>query len=259
MRNLILTFAIAFSITVNAQQKNYLVSPNAKANEYFKKANNNLSGNIEEIIADYTKAIENDPKFIMAYNNRAEVELDNNKFKEAHADYQKIMELDAVFAEKSEILRKIALCKYKLGNYNEALEAYNNFIKNYSKNCQNRPDRCCESYAGRGDVLFALNDYKNALNDYNIAILRCPQSYNIHNLRLNRAIINSQNNKYTEALDDIEKAIAVAPDDFINVLYYNRGVIKIASGDKDGGCTDLKKAIEMGNKEAYESLRNCSN
>jgi Tfp pilus assembly protein PilF len=37
--------------------------------------------------------------------------------------------------------------------------------------------------------------------------------------------------------------------------YHNMGLIKITMGQKESGCSDLHKALELGNKAAAEEIK----
>jgi hypothetical protein len=52
---------------------------------------------------------------------------------------------------------------------------------------------------------------------------------------------------------DFDKAIELNPAN--GLAYYNRGLTKIRSGQKDSGCLDLSKAGELGYSEAYEAIK----
>src|SRR5437016_4786331 len=63
--------------------------------EYFDRGvQREKAGNLDGAIADYTEAIELDPKFALAYRNRGRVRLLNGYSREAIEDCTKAIELD---------------------------------------------------------------------------------------------------------------------------------------------------------------------
>jgi tetratricopeptide (TPR) repeat protein len=59
---------------------------------------------------------------------------------------------------------------------------------------------------------------------------------------------------YQGAIQDFDKAIQLNPKG--GEAYYNRGVAKILSDQKDSGCSDLSRAGESGYAEANEDIEN---
>ena len=62
---------------------------------------------------------------------------------------------------------------------------------------------------------------------------------------------------YKGAIQDFNKAIELNPD--LAEAYYNRGIAKIKSGQKDDGCLDFSKAGELGSAKAYEAIKEVCN
>ena len=55
------------------------------------------------------------------------------------------------------------------------------------------------------------------------------------------------------AIDDYTKAIQIYPE--FASAYFNRGLSKIILKQKDSGCLDYCKAAELGDKKAYEKIK----
>lgn len=83
-----------------------------------------------------------------------------------------------------------------------------------------------------------------------IAILTACQSSKEYN---DSGLAKFRLKDYRGAIADYSKAIELNPS-FADA-YFNRGITKISSGQKDKGCLDLSKAGELGDGEAYKAIR----
>ena len=69
------------------------------AEEWYETGNEYLyAGDYKKAIEHYTKAIEIDPDFALAYNNRGVAYYNMGRYNEAIADYTKAIELDPEYA-----------------------------------------------------------------------------------------------------------------------------------------------------------------
>jgi hypothetical protein len=84
------------------------------------------SGKYEEAVAEYTKAIELDPKLAAAYYNRGLAYFKMKQYDSALADFNKTLELNPK-SSTAWVGRGISL--EGLGKYKEALEAYNKALE----------------------------------------------------------------------------------------------------------------------------------
>ncbi|HEX7413386.1 MAG TPA: tetratricopeptide repeat protein [Bacteroidia bacterium] len=103
-------------------------------------------------------------------------------------------------------------------------------------------------YHYRGNCKAHIKDYQGAIDDYTIALKIDPKSSSAY---ADRAKAREALKNYKGAIEDYTKCIELTPygDD-----YYKRGNAKMKAGDKSGACVDLKKADELGNKDAEEAI-----
>jgi tetratricopeptide (TPR) repeat protein len=99
-----------------------------------------------------------------------------------------------------------------------------------------------------------LNNYKGAIADYTEAIKLRPDYYKAYN---NRGFAKLQIDDYAGAILDFTQKIKYDNynTEFTNMVLGNRSIAKLSLGQD--GCPDLKKAIELGNKnviQAYNEL-----
>ena len=62
---------------------------------------------------------------------------------------------------------------------------------------------------------------------------------------------------YRGAIADYTKVIEIDPN--YALAYLNRGYAKLFLGQKDSGCLDLSKAGELGDKKAYDAIKEYCN
>ncbi|MBK7381579.1 MAG: tetratricopeptide repeat protein [Ignavibacteriales bacterium] len=122
--------------------------------------------------------------------------------------------------------------EYKIGNYQEAIKYYTNYIKEYPNDAG--------AYNNRGLAKDDLGDYRGAIQDYNKAIYLDPNNTDAYN---NRGNAKSNLEDYRGAIQDYNKTIGIDPNDAGN--YYNRGSAKSNLEDYRGAIQDFNKAIEI--------------
>jgi tetratricopeptide (TPR) repeat protein len=66
-----------------------------------------------------------------------------------------------------------------------------------------------------------------------------------------------QAKKYKEAIVEFSKAIEINTN--FPAAYYNRGLVEVFLGQKESGCLDLRKAAELGEKDANKMIEKYCN
>jgi tetratricopeptide (TPR) repeat protein len=82
--------------------------------------------NIDQAIADSTKAIEVDPLSVIPYLNRSKYYIYNDEYDKAIADCNKVLELGL---QSAFVYFNRAVANTKLGNYEEALDDFNKALE----------------------------------------------------------------------------------------------------------------------------------
>ena len=107
-----------------------------------------------------------------------------------------------------------------------------------------------EAYYNRGIQKRYLEDYKGAIADYSKAISLRVDYYKAYN---NRGYAKLLTEDYAGAISDF--TLTIKYDNYNTELSSmaigNRGISKLAIGQD--GCADIKKAIELGNKNVVET------
>lgn len=96
----------------------------------------------------------------------------------------------------------------------------------------------------------ANGDQEGALEMFNDLIAKDPEDASFFN---NRADTYFQLKRYDEGLIDVEKAIALAPEEAI--VYITKGEILLAMNDTEAACKALVKGVELGwKREGIQEL-----
>ena len=197
------------------------------AQVYLKKGDE--AKDAQEKLSHYSKAIEIDPNYAIAYNNRGSVYYDRDEYRLALNDYNKAIA----------ILPDYAIALNNRGMVYLIKRDYEKALKDFSKAIEFKHDYAY-AYNNRGMVYYDKNDDDQALNDFNKAI------------KLNRDYIYSYNNRgnvyyrqknYEAAINDYTKAITLKPD--FSFAYCNRGYAYFAKEDYEKSLTDYNKALAI--------------
>jgi tetratricopeptide (TPR) repeat protein len=132
----------------------------------------------------------------------------------------------------------------KNGDENLALENYKAAIRDYNLALDIDPVNS-EALCHRANTKIGMHDQVNALFDYNLAIEADSESVELF---YNRGNIQFELKEYSSAVDDYSKAIVLNAKD--NRLYYNRAVAEYYLGKKELACKDFQKAMKLGDTNA---------
>jgi len=228
-------------------------------------------------IADYTKAIELDPNYVIAYINRGVMKAALKDYYGSIADFTKAIEIDPNFA----------IAYYSRGLSKDNLKDIYGAISDYTKAIEVYP-YYEDAYYNRGNAKADLKDYYGAIADYTKAIELNPifyQAYfNLANSKSElkdyygaiveltklieldpsfaRAYYNRGNQKtkledYYGAIPDYTKVIEIDPNNAL--AYRNRAVAKYFTKDIYGACQDARKAQSLGDDKATGIIRRICN
>ncbi len=129
------------------------------------------TNNLNQAIADYSKAIELDPNAANVYNNRGVAYYALDEYDLAVADYSKAIELDPNAAN---VYNNRGVAYYALDEYDLA-------VADYSKAIELDPNYAY-GYYNRGVAYYALAEYDLAVADYSQAIELDPNyAYSYYN------------------------------------------------------------------------------
>lgn len=219
--------------------------------------------NTQNKIEFYSKAIELNPNYALAYHNRANVYNDIKERHKALNDYNKAIELNPEYANsfnnRGTVYEKLGDYEKALADYNKAIEinpnlanAYNNrgiiydkmnindkALYDYNKAIELNPNNA-KAYINRGNFLFKINEKDKALADYNYAIDLNPYYADAYS---NRGFIYEDQNNYAKAAEDYSRALEINTKD--SHTFYCRGNVYLKLNDPDNAEKDFIRALEL--------------
>jgi tetratricopeptide (TPR) repeat protein len=239
-------------------------SARTRKNRFFLQANEQLKNrSFDEAIRFYDAAIQIDPSFSDAWNNRGIALYENNQFSEAVASFGKAIELKS---QEPKYLLNRSNAQYRLKQFYNALadlHAAEKFL----------PDTAVIPFL-KGTVYFELGEYDSALYHFNKALLKDslnPETWvNIGSTWLYK-------NELDKSAEAAQKALELSPrnPDAENVLalgllesglksqalallnaaiignsknayfYNNRGLVFLEMDSLEAALKDINKSIEM--------------
>jgi tetratricopeptide (TPR) repeat protein len=186
----------------------------------------------ERAIADYTKAMELDPK--RAAYNRGLVHITRGEHDQAIAEFDAAIRADAQDA---------AAYNVRANSYNAKGER-DRAIADWNESIRLDP-KLASAYLGRGNAFNAKGDRELAIVDAMEAIRLDPNYPGGYNLR---GSVYGAKNELDRAIADFTKAIDLDPK--LGSAYENRGAAYERKGDVDKAIADFTKAIEVRPKSA---------
>ena len=200
-------------------------------------------GKADEAITYFDQAIEIDPKFTIAYHNRAVAYKQLGELDKADKDF------DAALMQRAD-LAKIKFGKAKLLELKEDKVG----AEDYYQDAINLQYDYVEARLNYSVLLKAAGDYTKSLLEVNKLINEFPENYENYYVRGGLYFIYGE---YSNAVKDFEDYLSVNEDD-VDVLFY-KGLSLIMEGDLVRGCNDINSAIEDGHTKHVDlSLYMCN-
>lgn len=187
------------------------------------------SRNKKELIVDYTKMIELEPKNAKWYCGRADCYREEKNYDAALADYTKAIELEP---KNAKWYRRRAGCFGNEKNYDAELADYTKAIEVAPKNAM--------GYLARAAFYRNRCNYDAALDDYIKAIEVEPQNAERY---CERAVFYRSRGNYDAALADYTKAIEVSGKEK-NKYYKERGRFYSKMFDREHAMADAKNSAK---------------
>lgn len=187
-------------------------------------------------ILSFDKALELEPKFARAYNNRGT------------AYYNKSMSAKDVSVDIKEIIGNPMVNFLQLlpGSEPPARDFAERAFLDFTKAIELKPEYA-EAYYNRGTAYGYQGHYEKAIADFTCAI---EKSHLYAEAYYNRGNAYAEKGSYDKAISDYTKTIEIIPE--FTEAYYNRGnVFILMPGETEKACSDWKHACELGECEAF--------
>jgi len=206
----------------------------------FKGISYTANGQYNQAISDFNRALEINPKYAEAYNERGIVYDDKGQYDQAISDYTKAIEINP----------KFAIAYNNRGGVYDDKGQYDQAISDYTKAIEINP-KLAEVYNNRAFAYYAKRQYDQAISDFNKALEINPKFAIAYN---NRGLAYYAKGQYDEAISNYTKAIMINPK--YAAAYNNRGYLYYAKlRNKVKGCADFKKVCELGECSSYNILK----
>ena len=160
-------------------------------------ANLYWQGNYSEAIKAFSTAIDKNPKYAYAYNNRGIAYNKLHDYSKAISDLNQAINLDSNYTA-AYVAR--GYCYGQIREYTNAISDFNKAISLDS--------RSALAYSGRGFAYYNIENYEHAIIDFNKAISLDSSDANSF---YGRGLAYTNLQHYQEALRDFQKALAINP------------------------------------------------
>jgi tetratricopeptide (TPR) repeat protein len=175
------------------------VVKNLSAEDWFEKGNSfRIFNQYEEAIMAYTRALNINPRFADAYNNRGLARADKGNYDRSIADYNSALEINP----------RYALAYYNRGGVWVDKGDYDSAIADFNKALEINP-RFAEAYSGRGVTWAYKGDYDSAIADFNSALEINPHYALAYS---NRALAWADKGDFWQASADARKGLSLNPE-----------------------------------------------
>ena len=105
-------------------------------------------------------------------------------------------------------------------------------------------------YFIRASLKNEIKDYSGALSDFNLSILHGPSSHSF----TGRGICKENSGDYLGSIVDYTMALEFHASDSAKI-YLHMGMLKLLVLEETAvGCSDLRKALELGSTDAYDEI-----
>jgi tetratricopeptide (TPR) repeat protein len=186
-------------------------------------------------IADYTTAIELNPRLLVAYNNRGNLHQSLGDFDAALADFSTVLEIDPqsaiAYNNRAIIYTQIGEFTAAIADYHRAIELESDFVSVYNN---------------LGNAYCQMGEHAAAIDRYSQAIAVDPEFAVAYS---NRANVYRLLGDFQTALVDYDRAISIDPD--LTIAYYNRGICHRQIGNHQAAIDNYTQTLALDSQYFY--------
>lgn len=213
----------------------------------------------DKALSDLNSAIETDPKFVLAFISRADCELSKGDKEKAINDLEQALLLDPkqpkAYLLRAKYFKQLNKNTEALRDFNTAVALDSTFLdKDYGPESQEEKelrDHFAKSLKlgkkqdvaaqliERGMAAERSGEYLEAIREFTTALEDDPDGLEAYKWR---ASVYMHMNAFTNAIEDLDKALSISPKD--SNLLALRAKAHLAIGQSDKAIADYTRAIE---------------
>ena len=193
-------------------------------------------GEYSEAIESCNRAIEMNPEYGQSYGNRSLAYAWLDDYERAKSDYDQAVKLGTRPIQPMRNRLTEAGSNSPVPSTNDPEEAWYLFATLFKLE-----PKIAESFRGRADMRFKLNDIAGAMADYSGAIQINP---NDERARTGRGNAHVSSGNWLAALADLSKAIELSPTNAAS--YQNRAVVYFKTQQYDQAWRDIEQCRNLG-------------
>jgi len=199
-------------------------------------------GHYQDARQAYSKAIEHTRMNAESFYGRAVSYMALDKFKDAIPDLKRVVQLQP---ENLEILIELSEANRSAGDFNQAAEVMQEYMVYY-------PGQA-EAFYMHGIILFESGKYLKALSSFNHCLELETNDPRFYAARGKTYLATST---YPYALNDFGMALDLDPKN--HEVWFQRGMAKWHSNDREGSIADWERATRYGSEKAAKKLMELS-
>lgn len=197
-------------------------------------------GYVKNAIEDFTEALNRNPDYFEALQNRGIAYHTGQDFNTAIDDFNRALLIDSNSKKAAPIYNMRGLSLSRKGEYPRAIEDFGTAIK--------LNDQYAQAYISRGDAYYATRQFALAIADFNTAIKLARTNPLVY---IHRGDARVETAEFGDAISDYSAAIGLDPNSW--EAYSHRGEAWRLQRDLVKSIADHNKAIQLNPtaKEAY--------
>jgi tetratricopeptide (TPR) repeat protein len=213
--------------------------------EFLKNGNAYLdTGDYDQALIEFTKAIELDPHSALAYRSRGNAYSYLSEFDKAIDDFTQ-----AIGLNPDEAL--LAIVYHNRGTIYLYKSDYEQAIYDLTQSIELNPDfrvLRASAFISRGQAYLGIDEYEKAIDDYKQAITLEAEldPATLADGYFGLCIAYSSLSEYREAIGALDKIIDLKPnDEYLAYAYYDRGLMHDYLSDYDKAIADYTESIDL--------------
>jgi tetratricopeptide (TPR) repeat protein len=195
-------------------------------------------GHYQNAVQAYSEAIELTRMNPESFHGRAVSYVALEKFTDALPDLKRTLQLQP---ESLEILKELSEVHRAAGDFNKAAEAIQEYLVYY-------PEQA-EAFYLHGQILYESGKYLKALSSFNQCLELETDDPRFYAARGKTYLATST---YPYALNDFGMALDLDPKN--HEVWFQRGMAKWQSSDREGSIADWERATRYGSEKAAKKL-----